>query len=161
MEALKIYRVTDKYIKYLHKVDYRVQYNKNHSRPYVGIVLHIGQFKYFVPMESPKPHHDNIKSGRHIMRLENGKMGQLGFNNMIPIPESAIISFDINDEPDKKYADLLRRQISYINRNKANVFDHASKTYYGAVTKKIGFLLKICCDFKKLERACRRYDPNH
>lgn len=161
MEQLKLYRISDKYIRYLKSRDHRVQDNKNRRRPYVGVVLLVGNYKYFVPMASPKPSHAKIKPGHHIMRIKNGNLGQLGFNNMIPVPEEAIICFNIDDEPDLKYAELLRRQVSFINRHKADVFDHASKTYYGVVTKKTKFLVDICCDFRNLERACSNYDPNH
>lgn len=47
------------------------------------------------------------------MRIDNGNLGLLGFNNMIPVPEEAIIYFNIDDEPDLKYAELLRRQVSF------------------------------------------------
>ena len=129
METLKLYRVSDKYIRFLKGMDSRVQDNKDRRRPYVGVVLYVGEFRYFVPMESPKPNHANIKPGRHLMKLDNGKLGLLGFNNMIPIHESALIQFNIDDEPDMKYAELLRRQVSVINRNKADIYDHATKTY--------------------------------
>lgn len=160
MESLRLYRISDRYIRFLKSRDYRVQDNKNRRRPYVGVVLLVGSFRYFVPMESPKPNHANLKSGRHIMKIDGGKLGLLGFNNMIPVHDSALIPFDIDKEPDEKYAELLRRQVTYINRNKADVMDHASKTYYGVVSKKNAFLLKICCDFRKLECACRQYDPS-
>ena len=160
MEALRIYRVDDKYIRYLKTKDNRVQDNKNRRRPYVGIVLYVGTYRYFVPMESPKPNHATVKAGKHLMKLDGGKLGLLGFNNMIPIHAAALIPFDINKEPDPQYAELLRRQAAYINRKKADVLDHASKTYYSAIKKDNAFLLKICCDFRRLERACDRYDPN-
>lgn len=160
MESLKIYRIEDKYVRFLKSRDNRVQDNKNRRRPYVGVVLYIGEFRYFVPMESPKPNHVNIRSGRHILKLDDGKLGLLGFNNMLPVPDTALIRFNINDEPDKKYAELLRRQVSYINRNKADVLSHASQTYYAAVKKSNKFLNQICCDFKKLEKACLQYDPH-
>ncbi len=160
MEPLRIYRIEDKYVRFLKSRDNRVQDNKGRRRPYVGIVLYIGEFRYFVPMESPKPNHVNIHSGRHILKLDNGKLGLLGFNNMLPVPESALITFDFNNEPDKQYAELLRRQAVYINRNKADVLSHASQTYFAAVKKNNDFLNRICCDFKKLERACSQYDPN-
>lgn len=160
MENLKLYRVDDKYIRFLKGSDNRVQNNKNKRRPYVGVVLLVGDYRYFVPMESPKPNHANIKSGKHIMKLDNGRLGLLGFNNMIPVNDSALISFDIDQEEDEKYAELLRRQISYINRRKADILDSASKTYFKATNGNNEFLSKICCDFKKLERACKRYNPN-
>lgn len=160
METLRLYHISDKYIRFLKSRDSRVQDNKNRHRPYVGIVLHVGTYRYFVPMESPKPNHAKIKSGPHIMRLDGGALGLLGFNNMIPVHDSALIDFNVNDVADVKYADMLRHQISYINRKKADVLDHASKTYYRATTGKSKFLVDICCDFKKLERACKQYDPS-
>ena len=109
MEPLRIYRIDDKYIRFLKSRDSRVQDNKGRRRPYVGVVLYVGDF---------------------------------------------------NSEPDRKYAELLRRQVTYINKNKANVLGHASSTYYNVVNKKNAFLLRVCCDFKKLEYACVHYDPN-
>lgn len=159
MEPLKIYRIEDKYVHYLKSRDTRVQDNKGRRRPYVGVVLYVGSYRYFVPMESPKPNHVNIKAGHHIMKLDGGQLGLLGFNNMLPVPDCALISFDIEAEPDQKYAELLRRQAVFINRNRASVLDHAAKTYFQVVNKKNAFYLKICCDFRKLERACDRYDP--
>ena len=72
MENLKIYKVEDKYIRYLHSIDDKVQHNKNAKRPYVGVVFSFGGFNYFVPMEFPKPNHSKIKSGKHILKLKNG-----------------------------------------------------------------------------------------
>lgn len=161
MEALRIYRIEDKYIHYLKSRDDRVQYNKNKRRPYVGIVLYVGKYKYFVPMESPKPNHTNIKSGNHLLKLNDGQLGILGFNNMLPVPETALISFNIDAEEDKKYAELLKRQASYINKNKANIYSHASKTYYNAIKGNNKFLNSICCNFKELEKACNKYNPNY
>ena len=162
MEPLRIYRITNKYVSFLHSIDSRVQFNKNARRPYVGIVLTVSSYRYFVPMESPKDHHQNLHSSIHIMPLENGHYGILGFNNMIPVPLSAIIEFDINDEPDHQYAELLRRQASYINRHRAEVYNRAAKTYFRATTKtENSFFKKVCCDFRKLESACDRYNPQY
>lgn len=161
MEALRIYRISEKYISFLHGCDRRVQYNKGERRPYVGIVLTVSEFRYFVPLESPKPNHAGMKNGVHIMKLDGGALGLLGFNNMLPVCPEALIPLDIDSEQDGKYAELLRRQASWINRRKADVLDHAARTYRAQVSGTNQFLCRICCDFKKLERASRRYDPNH
>ncbi len=160
MENLKIYRVNDKYIAFLRGRDHRVQLNKHHSRPYVGVVLHVGEFKYFVPMESPKPSHEKIKPGIHILKMDKGRLGLLGFNNMIPVRDDVLISFDINNEPSPDYAMLLKKQAYFCNRNKTDILNKASQTYYEVVNDKNKFLKDICCDFKKLERACKQFDPN-
>ena len=161
MKNLELFRIDDKYIRYLKGSDKRVQNNKNKRRPYVGVVLTVGSYNYFVPMESPKENHDNIKSGIHILKLDDGRLGLLGFNNMIPVHDSALISFNINDEEDEKYSELLKHQIQYINRKKADIYEHASRTYYKATKGNNQFLNKICCNFKKLEWACNKYNPNH
>lgn len=161
METLKLYKVTDEYIGYLHSKDDKVQYNKNARRPYVGIVFKFSTFNYFVPMESPKPNHSNIKSGKHILKLKNGEYGILGFNNMIPVHKDALIEFDINKESDEKYKRLLQRQIAVCNRMKADIINHAQMTYFDVITNKNKFLVSISCNFKNIEKACKGYKKDY
>lgn len=160
MENLRIYKISDQYIRFMHSRDSKVQYNKNARRPYVGIVFKFGSFNYFVPMESPKENHKNIKNGKHIMRLKNGEYGILGFNNMIPVPKSALIDFEIEKEPDEKYKRLLQNQIRICNKQKADILNHAQSTYF-AVQNGNKFLMRISCDFKKLEKASKEYNENY
>lgn len=157
---LRLYRVTEEYIAFLHGADHRVQLNKGERRPYVGIVLTVNENDYFVPMESPKPNHLNIKSGIHLMRIAGGKYGLLGFNNMIPVRAEALISFNINDEEDT-YRELLRNQITWCNDHREEILTHAEKTYKTVIGGKSVFHLKICCDFQELEKAAKRYDPKN
>lgn len=161
MKTLRLYRVKDGYIRYLNSRDNKVQYNKNARRPYVGVVFDFGGFKYFVPMESPKLNHVNIKSGKHILKLKKGEYGLLGFNNMIPVHKDALIEFDINTEKDEKYKRLLQRQIAVCNSMKADILNHAQMTYFDVVTNKNKFLVSISCDFKSLEKACKAYNKDY
>lgn len=159
LENLRIYRIDDRYIRFLRSRDGKVQDNKNRRRPYVGVVLLIGGYQYFVPMESPKPNHQNIKPGKHILKLDNGNLGLLGFNNMVPVHKDALIVFNIDKEPDENYRNLLKRQAAICNRMKADILNHASRTYFDVVNNKNKFLVNISCDFKKLEKACKDYKP--
>lgn len=161
MDNLRIYRISDHYIRYLNSRDSRVQYNKNARRPYVGVVFTFGGYKYFVPMESPKPNHEKIKAGKHIIKLDNGRYGLLGFNNMVPVHKDALIEFNIDAEPDIKYRELLKRQAALCNRIKADILNHAQMTYFDVVENKNRFLVEISCDFKKLEKACKAYNANY
>lgn len=161
METLRIYRITDHYVRFLHSRDNKVQENKGARRPYVGVVLHIGSFKYFVPMESPKPNHASIKPGKHIIKLDGGRLGMLGFNNMVPVCEDALIEMNIDEEADEKYRELLRRQARICNRMKSDIFDSASRTYFDVVNNKNKFLVGISCDFKSLESACKSYKKDY
>ena len=157
MENLRIYRVSDHYLRYLNSRDSKVKYNKNALRPYVGVVFSFGGFQYFVPMESPKPNHVNIKPGKHIMKLDGGRYGLLGFNNMIPVHKDALIALDIDAEPDEKYRELLKRQAALCNRMKADILNHAQMTYFDVVNDKNKFLVSISCNFRNLEYACKTY----
>ncbi len=159
MENLRIYRIEDRYIRFLRSRDEKVQDNKGRKRPYVGVVLFVGEYRYFVPMESPKPNHANIRAGYHILKLQEGRLGILGFNNMVPVHEKSLIEFDINSEEDPKYRKLLFEQMKECNDRKADIFNCAARTYYDVVHKKKGFLTKISCDFKRLEKACSEYRP--
>lgn len=161
MATLKIYRVSEKYIGFLHSVDYRVQFNKGQRRPYVGVVLEVNGYKYFVPMESPKENHQNIKNSVHIMKLKDGEYGILGFNNMIPVRDDCLIEFDIAKETDEKYRELLKNQLRFCNDNKERIYKRAAKTYDEVTVKQAPFYLKVCCDFKKLEKACKKYNPSY
>lgn len=112
-------------------------------------------------MESPKPNHAKLKESTHIMKLADGRYGLLGFNNMLPVPKSELSQIDINAILDHSYAGLLHRQIAFINRNKAVVLSRAAKTYFKAVNAKPGNYSNVCCNFRKLEAACSRYNPSH
>jgi protein AbiQ len=152
MPQFKIVHIDSAYIEHLHKVDKRVQFNKGMRRPYVGVVLDVGGTQYFVPLESPKPNHAHIKAGGPVLKLQGGKFGIMGFNNMIPVETRCLVLFDISLEPDRQYRNLLYNQLDFCNDNHKLIMNRAENTY----RKQTGgdkFYRKICCDFKRLEQA--------
>ena len=138
-----------------------MQYNKGQKRPYVGIVLQVNSSDYFVPLESPKKNHANINAGGPVLKLDDGKLGIMGFNNMIPVPNEALIYFDFNDIEDQKYKALLINQLNYCNKNKDLILRRAETTYKKTTSGKVPHYRKVCCNFRKLEKMCRNYDPNY
>ena len=54
MEKLRIYRIRDGFIEFLHEKDHRVQFNKRERRPYIGVVLEINGHKYIAETEPRK-----------------------------------------------------------------------------------------------------------
>ena len=58
MEEFKLYSVSDDYVEWLRKEFPNVYSNKinsrTHTRKYLGVVLRIGEYHYYVPMSSPK-----------------------------------------------------------------------------------------------------------
>ena len=157
MDELHVYFISDDYVRYLYGFDSRVPYNKDGKRPYVGVVLRVGDYQYFVPMESPKPSHQGLKSRPHILKLQGGALGILGFNNMIPVPDRALTLCDISAIENRKYRFLLENQQAECNHMDGLIHQRAQATYSSVLSGKNAFLLKISCDFRKLEEACKEY----
>ena len=76
MNKLRLYKIEIEYIKYLYTFDKRVQYNPNQpdayteKRPYLGIVLEVNEFDYFVPLEHPRLNHQKMKNNVYIQDVE-------------------------------------------------------------------------------------------
>ena len=72
MEELKIYSVSDEYIEYLRKKEPNIYSNKIdnriHTRKYVGIVLKLGKYNYYVPMSSPKESDYQIAGKQKVIK---------------------------------------------------------------------------------------------
>lgn len=133
-DELKLVRIGKEYCDYLRKYDSRVPYNFSNKeiRPFVGILFKVGVFKYFAPLSSPKIKHLKIKNKLDFLRLDEGKLGAINFNNMIPVYDNNIllINLDVESltETDEKYRKLLKKQIYWLNRNCEKVYGRAEKT---------------------------------
>lgn len=67
--------------------------------------------------------------------------------------------FDIFQEPDPKYRELLLSQLFECNRHKTDIFNRASSTFFSVVNRRNSFIVGISCDFLKLQSACDHYRP--
>ena len=58
MEQFKLYSVSDEYVEWLREQYPNVYSNKinarTHTRKYLGVVMQIGEYKYYIPLSSPK-----------------------------------------------------------------------------------------------------------
>ncbi len=159
---MRLYKINLDYIRYLHNIDNRVQYNAgqgdtyNENRPYIGVVFNINGNPFFAPLEHPRPSHKTIKDRPHIFKIANGKYGIIGLNNMIPVPPSQLIAFDINTAPNRK---ILLSQFVFCRKNKNRILAQASKVYQQRLTPN-DFVEKVYCDFQALEQAAQAYQPS-
>lgn len=154
---LTICYIKDEYIEYLQKFDDKVYYNKNSTRPYLGIILEINDFKYYAPLSSPKLKHQGLRESIKYEKINDGKYGLLNISNMIPVQDKLIMAFDINQIKDYKYKNILISQLRYLKANKNKIFKKALKLYK-LITSGNEKLKKSCCDYSILESKIQNYN---
>lgn len=163
------YTVSDEYIAYLSKTESRVMQNKpetrTYHRKYVGVLTELKGFKYFVPMSSPKEKdYENGKIKKNnlttiYMKNKEKLYGTLRFNAMIPVPESELSAYKINDEGDFSYKMLMLAEYNFCKDNREKIEKTAKNLYEKKCTaSESDFSVgKIVIDFKKVEEACKAY----
>ena len=159
---MQFYKVSDRYINFLKKLDTKIPDNYSGKRPYVGIVLEINGHKYLAPLTSHKPKQDKLQSTNptiykiHEKGNENNKLGMLHFNNMIPVIDSEIATIDFSTQ-DKKYSSLLSTQLAFIKSNQDNIKTRAKQLYNLVTVNKNAHFCSLSCDFIFLEDNYRKF----
>lgn len=170
LEKIKFYEISEEYINFLRKFDKRVMSPKaedrEHTRKYIGIILDIKGFKYFVPLSSYKDNHDNFNERIDFIKVmeknaetKYHKYAVLYMNNMIPVPDCAIIEFDFDDIEDEAYRGLLIREylVCVETEKSKQIRDSARQVYNTKVNIPTNKLSVRCCDFKLLEIKSLEY----
>lgn len=167
---LNLYSISDEYINYLRKFDNRIYDNKEdirvHRRKYLGVVLTVNEFNYYIPMSSPKKS-DYIDVEKNLIRNdtktiirihEGGRLyGTLRISNMIPVPITELEPYVISSEEDFKYKEVILGELRYINYNSKKIVKY-SKTVYEQKTKNLNIgYIKNTVDFKLLEEKLREW----
>ena len=168
---LNLYSISDKYIKYLRRFDDKIYDNKeeirSHKRKYLGVVLTVNEFNYYIPMSSPKKS-DYLDFDRKIIRNdtktiirihESGRLyGTLRISNMIPVPITELQPYIIADEDDLKYKEVILGELRYINNNSSKIVKYA-KTVYNQKIKNIDIgYINNTVNFKLLEEKLKEWN---
>ena len=178
MDELKLYSISDEYIEWLRK-DYPNVYSNKidariHTRKYLGVVLQIEQYKYYVPMSSPKEsdyqvagENKAIKKSivpivRIVVKNSNGVKelkGTLRISHMIPVPESELLLYDMENEADSTYKDLVQNEMIFIRKNRDKIVANARLMYKQkkANDTTAGYV-KSALDYQALEKLCDLYE---
>ena len=172
---LNLYSVSEKYIKYLRKFDNRIYDNKeeirSHMRKYIGIVLRINEFNYYIPLSSPKStdYYDmeNNKIRKSIIPIiriidkdKNHKeklYGTLRISNMIPVPMTEVTPYLVKDETDRNYKNLILSELRFIKKNTEMILKNANILYKQKQQKKEISYVKNSLNFKLLEQKSLEY----
>ena len=160
---MKFYNIKDDYVQFLRNYDSKVAENKKEQRPYVGVVFEINDIKYYAPFTSPKPKHQQMKNGKDFRKIDQGKLGAINFNNMIPVPDNALILKDIANEPDRQYRRLLQNQYKAIKADQTAIQKTAENLRTLVFTADDSLSnydkqVKVrCCDLVLLESVYMKY----
>lgn len=142
---MKLIEVTDRYINYMKQFFYSTmldnkENNRKNTRKYLGIIITINGINYFAPLSSPKKSDYDLdgkikKSSSIVLRMVKDYsskpqlLGTIKLNNMIPIPNSEIIYYDLSKETNIKYKNLVIDELYWIQRNTRKI-QNAAKTLY-------------------------------
>lgn len=120
--------------------------------------MFVNGIRYYAPLSSPKEKHKNMnRKALDIFKIDEGKLGVINLNNMVPVPESALIKFNINEEK-VDYQNLLKKQIITIRTQSSKIIEKAEKLYKICKTGKQSRLNHRCCNFILLEKYYEQFD---
>ena len=171
---LNLYSVSDKYIKYLRQFDDKIYDNKEetrvYERKYLGIVLTVNEYNYYIPMSSPKKsdyvdYSNKIirNDTKTIIRIHRGNClyGTLRISNMIPVPITELEPYILSKETDLKYKELILGELRYINDNCNKIVKYAKIVYNQRIKNiDIGYI-KNTVDFKLLEEKLKEWNKKN
>lgn len=146
---IALYDIESDYRQYLFQYDFRV--NLKSGRRFVGIIVGIEDYTYFIPLTS-KPLRKNGKrrNPRTTVEIYNESheiIAALLINNMIPVPQGVYKRIDINNE----YLYLKKQSTREEIEGKVNNIVNA------VFVKKDEFLTSFCCDYLKLQALCDQW----
>ncbi len=177
MEEFKIYSVSDEYIEYLRARHPNVYSNKiehrTHYRKYIGVVINMAGHNYYIPMSSPKNTDYQVAGDekvikksivpiiRIVVRNNNNEKelkGTLRISHMIPVPDSELKLYDLDNETDIAYKELVNNEVIFIRKNQVKITNYANLMYKQKIENdETAKYVKTALDFKALEEMCQNY----
>ena len=176
-----IYNVDVAYLKHLHDdVDSEVYYapDKYDTKPFLGIIVGIGNYTYFIPFSSSKVRHlkwknvapdhyliyeivnKNILSRNAVCKPHKGDLvlhilAALDIKKMIPVPNGLYNKVDFNSVSDRAYKSLLEKEYRFCLSIQDGIVERVRRMY--TEQKSTGTVPRFYCNFSKLEKACDEY----
>ncbi|MCI6648576.1 MAG: type III toxin-antitoxin system ToxN/AbiQ family toxin [Lachnospiraceae bacterium] len=181
MDEFKLYVVSLRYIEYLRqyeptKILSSIGDHYVHDRKYLGIVYSIGGYNFFAPFSSPKnSDYTKVKGERKIrksivpiIRMTETKsdgsellLGTIKLNNMIPVPETELTLYDVDNESDLHYKILIQKEIQFVRKNKEKIFRNAGILYKQRINNMPGIgYLQSTADFALLQKKYDEFVDN-
>lgn len=176
-ENFGFYTVDVDYLQFLNSRDSEVYYNPSYRtavKPFVGIVVDLGGFKYFIPLTSAKEKHVKWKNScnEHFLVYEvmdrsieiegdiykpysNDKkmhiLSVLDLKKMIPVPPDSYDRIIFDQLEDKRYQDLFEKEYRFCLTIKQKILDRAEKIY--THQKETQLVRRTYCNFSCCENS--------
>lgn len=174
---MQLYTISDSYINFLRQKIPKVYSNKvhhrNHTRKYLGPISINKNYSYYIPLSSPKKSDYQYADGKMLVKksiipivrmYERGPDGEkvlkgtLRISDMIPVPLSELIPYDVNNEPSMDYKNLIFSELRYIRKNKEMIAKKAFTLYQQKTTGNLSVAyIQSALDFKYLESLHDNY----
>lgn len=177
----RFYTLNPDYLEYLYKIDSEVYYNSAYRtsiKPFLGIIIGIEDYNYFIPISSAKDKHKTWKnvSDEHFLIYEivdntvdiNGDiykyysdkekmhvLSVLDIKKMIPVPDGTYEKIEFAELSDLKYKDLFEKEYAFCLKIKEKVLKKVEKIY--RKQKETGIVRKANCNFSLLEKAMKNW----
>ena len=181
LKKLGFYMVQADYLKFLHERDPEVYYDETYrtlKKPFVGIVIGLGEYQYFIPLTSAKEKHKKWKNvsdthflvyefvesslniPKNFFKSDDGRkkihiLSVLDIKKMVPVPTDQFEYMDFGRLEDCSYKALLEKEYAFCLKIREKIAPKAEKLYKRQVEKKI--IGKMQCDFRKLENALEEW----
>ena len=161
---LNLYRIDSQYCQYLQQYDSKVPYastiNKT-TRPFIGVNIERNGCYYMAPLSSPKPKHIRLRDSLDFIKIQDGQLGVINLNNMIPVPKGIAKIINLNNaDLNPEYVQLLKNQLSWCNQsgNREKILKNARKLYHYQIN---GILYpdiqRRSCNYPLLEENAQEY----
>ena len=104
-----------------------------------------------------------MRNSVDFTKIDEGKLGAINFNNMLPVPESEITEVELkinifDSKSLKAYKTLLEKQRIWCNEHKKHIYKKAEKLYNLIDNPDRIKIKERCCNFRLLEQKCREYE---
>lgn len=180
-ENFGFYAINADYLEFLNNIDSEVYYNISYRqavKPFIGIIIDMAEYKYFIPLTSAKEKHTKWKNScdEHFLIYEvidkainiagdvykpysNDKkihvLSVLDIKKMIPVPNDAYERIIFEELDDERYQDLFKKEYAFCLSVKDKILARADKIYrYQKETK---IVRHTYCNFSYCENAMKQW----
>ena len=177
LEEYGFYVINPDYLEYLYNIDSEVYYDLSYRKSmktFLGIIVLVGNYNYFIPMTSAKEKHkkwknvsdehfliyevidNNINIAGDIYKYYSDEekihiLSVLDIKKMIPVPIGCYEKIDFDELEDFRYKDLFEKEYAFCLSIKIKVLNKVEKIY--CKQKETGIVRKANCNFSNLEKA--------